>query len=143
MVHEGHPVKRPTMQDSINYGKYLTSAAACIDCHTPVTGKGELVMDKAFSGNREFPLEGGGSIFSTNITFDKNTGIGNWDKNRFIHVFKSYDLSSYVPAKIEKGDINTLMPWTMFAKMDTVDLVAIYQYLKSLPAIESTVAKSK
>lgn len=48
-----------------------------------------------------------------------------------------------MPANIEKGAANTIMPWTMYAKMDTVDLVAIYNFLKSLPPIENKVVKSK
>jgi len=36
-----------------------------------------------------------------------------------------------------------LMPWTMYAKMDTADLASIYNYLKSLPPIENNVVKSK
>jgi hypothetical protein len=143
MAAEGHPSKKPAMQDSLGYGKYIITAAACIDCHTPVTDKGDLIMEKAFSGGREFPLPGGGTAVSTNITFDKKTGIGEWDKDKFIHVFKSYDLTTYVPVKVEKGDLNTVMPWTMYAKMDSVDLAAIYYYLRSLQAIESTVVKSK
>jgi len=58
-------------------------------------------------------------------------------------MFKKYDLATRVPPKVEKGDFNTPMPWTMYAKMDTADLVAIYYYLKSLPPIKNKVAKSK
>lgn len=141
MAKEGHPTKRPPIQDSLKYGKYVTTAAACMECHTPVTDKGELIMEKAFSGGREFPMEGGFNSVATNITFDKATGIGKWDKDKFVHVFKSHDLIVYVPEKIEKEDFNTIMPWTMYAKMDTVDLVAIYNYLKSLPPIENAVVK--
>jgi len=143
MAKEGHPSKRPSMQDSLNYGRYITTAAGCIDCHTPITDKGDLVMEKAFSGGSEFPMEGGGTSVSSNITFDKKTGIGEMDREMFISIFKSYDLTTYVPANIEKGAANTIMPWTMYAKMDTVDLVAIYNYLKSLPPIENKVVKSK
>ena len=142
MAKEGHPSKRPSRQDSLKYGKYITTAAACLDCHTPVD-KGNLIMAKAYAGGREFPMEGGETIVSTNITFDKKTGIGEWDKDKFIHVFKSYDIITYVPANVEKGDVNTLMPWTMYAKMDTADLASIYYYLKSLPPIENNVLKSK
>jgi cytochrome c553 len=143
MAKEGHPSKMPSQQDSLKYGKYITTAAACLDCHTPVDDKGNLIMVKGYSGGREFPMERGGTIVSTNITFDKKTGIGEWDKDKFIHVFKSYDIITYVPANVEKGDINTLMPWTMYAKMDTADLASIYNYLKSLPPIENNVIKSK
>jgi Cytochrome c len=139
MAKEGHPSKRPFMQDSLSYGNYITTAAGCIECHTPVTDKGELIMEKAFSGGREFPMAGGGKTVSKNITFDKKTGIGILDREMFIRLFKSYDLTTYVPAKVEKGATNTVMPWTMYAKMDTADLVAIYNYLKSLPPIENKV----
>jgi hypothetical protein len=142
MAKEGHPSKRPPLQDSLKYGKYITTAAGCLDCHTPFDN-GKLIMEKAYAGGREFPLEGVGTIVSTNITFDKKTGIGEWDKDKFIYVFKSYDLTTYVPTKVEKGDLNTLMPWTMYAKMDTADLAVIYYYLKSLPPIENNVLKSK
>jgi len=124
MAKEGHPSKRPSQQDSLNYGKYITTAAACLDCHTPVDDKGNLIMGKGYSGGREFP-------------------IGEWDKDKFIHVFKSYDIITNVPANVEKGDINTLMPWTMYAEMDTADLASIFNYLKSLPPIENNVLKSK
>ncbi len=139
MAKEGQPTKRPPVQDSLNYGKYITTAAACLVCHTPTTDKGELIMGKAFSGGREFPMEGGFTSLSTNITFDKKTGIGEMDQEMFIDMFKSYDLTSYEPVMVKKGDPNTVMPWTMYAKMDTVDLAAIYNYLKSLPPIENTI----
>jgi hypothetical protein len=142
MAKEGRPSKRPAQQDSLQYGKYITTAAGCLDCHTPVD-KGNLIMEKAYAGGRVFPLEGVGNIVSSNITFDKKTGIGEWDKDKFIFVFKSYDLSTYVPTKVEKGDLNTLMPWTMYAKMESSDLAAIYNYLKSIPPIENNVVKSK
>jgi hypothetical protein len=142
MAKEGHPSKRSSLQDSLKYGRYITTTAGCLDCHTPVD-KGNLIMEKAYAGGREFPMEGVGTIVSMNITFDKKTGIGEWDKDMFIDVFKNYDLTTYVPPKVEKGAFNTPMPWTMYAKMDTADLAAIYYYLKSLPPIENNVVKSK
>ena len=100
-------------------------------------------MGKEYSGGREFPMEGGGTSVSMNITFDKKTGIGEWDKAMFLIMFKKYDLTTYMPPKVEKGDFNTPMPWTMYAKMYTADLAAIYYYLKSLTPIKNKVAKSK
>ena len=143
MAKKGHPSKRPSLQDSLKYGKYITTASGCIECHTPVTDKGDLIMEKAYAGGREFPVEGGGTSVSMNITFDKKTGIGEWDRDMFIKIFKKYDLTTRVPPKVEKGDFNTPMPWIMYAKMDTTDLIAIYYYLKSLLQIKNKVAKSK
>jgi hypothetical protein len=143
MPTEGQPTVRPPMKDSLAYGKYITTAAACFDCHTPVTEKGAPVLSKGFSGGREFPMPDGGICTSTNITFDNETGIGDWDMDKFIHAFKSYDLASYVPKAMEEGDENTVMPWTMYANMDTADLAAIYYYLKSLPPVPSAPAAKK
>lgn len=137
MPKEGHSRKRPSNKESLNYGEYIVRAAGCIDCHTPADDKGELIMAKAFEGGREFPMEESESLASSNITFDKETGIGNWSKKKFIKKFKHYDLSYYKPKNLKTGDNNTVMPWTMYAKMDTTDLEAIYNYLKSLQPIEN------
>jgi mono/diheme cytochrome c family protein len=139
LAKEGHPTKRPPVGDALAYGKYITQAASCLDCHTPFE-KGKLVLEKSYSGGRAFPLKGVGTIVSTNITFDKNTGIGEWDKETFIAAFKGFDKE---PATVEKGAANTIMPWVMYAKMDPVDLGAIYDYLKSLPPVENKGAKPK
>jgi hypothetical protein len=85
-------------------------------------------------------MKGIGTLVSPNITFDKNTGIGEWDKETFVGTFKSFDGEA---PKVEKGAANTIMPWTMYAKMDTVDLVAMFYYLKSLSPIENKSAKPK
>ena len=131
---EGHPTKRPSPKDSLEYGKYLTIAASCLDCHTPFV-KGSLVMEKAFSGGREFPTKDGRIAVSANITFDPNSGIGKWDKETFIGTFKYFDIPNNETAQVGPDKINSPMPWTMYSKMDTLDLVAIYTYLKSLRPI--------
>ena len=98
-------------------------------------------MEKAYAGGKEFPMDFFGfvKISSPNITFDNETGIGEMDKDMFINTFKYYNLKNYVPPTVEKGGINTPMPWTMYAEMDSVDLAAIYDYLKSLPPIKNFV----
>ena len=143
MAEEGHPSKRPSPQDSLAYGRYIATAAACLDCHTPIDGKGNIILEKAYTGGREFPTEGGGTSVSINLTPDIKTGIGEWEKEMFIMKFKKYDLTRYKPPDVGKGDFNTPMPWTMYAGMDSTDLIAIYCYLKSLPAVRNKVAKSK
>ncbi len=60
----------------------------------------------------------------------------------FIFRFRSYDLSTFVPHVLIKGQMQTIMPWTMYAGMDTTDLAAVYKYIHTLPPIQSRVAKS-
>jgi len=137
MAKEGRPGTRPPSEDTLAYGQYITTAAACIDCHTPVNAKGAPLPGMAFAGGRKFPMPTGEPSVSTNITFDPETGLGEWDVDKFIHSFRSYDPALYIPKTMEEGDVNTVMPWTMHAGMDTTDLAAIYHYLKSLPPIVS------
>jgi mono/diheme cytochrome c family protein len=130
------PQPRPQRTDEIAYGKYMATFAACMECHTPVE-KGQIVAEQAFSGGREFLMPGGVIMRTPNIT-PHSTGLGQWTEEMFIAKFKNYENNAYT---LSQGDMNTIMPWSMYAGMDTVDLKAIYAYLKTVPAIEKTVVK--
>lgn len=130
--------QKPSPEDPVKYGQYLVNAAACMDCHSPVN-KGQVIQQKAFSGGREFELPGG-TLRSANITPDEATGIGAWTDSVFVARFKAYQDSEEMHAVASTG-FNTLMPWTMYAGMDTTDLKAIYAYLSSLPPIQNEVVK--
>lgn len=130
--------QKPPKENKVAYGKYLVTVAACKDCHSPVN-KGQVITEKAFSGGRAFELPGG-TLQSANITPDTESGIGDWTAEMFVARFKAYQQpGNLVPVK--PGDYNTLMPWSMYAGMDTADLKAIYAYLKTLPAIHNPVTK--
>jgi mono/diheme cytochrome c family protein len=62
--------------DMVARGEYLTRAADCVACHTAPGGK-------PFAGGMAFPLPFG-SLYSTNITPDKDTGIGAWSDEDFV-----------------------------------------------------------
>jgi mono/diheme cytochrome c family protein len=129
--------KKPKKEVSVLYGKYLVNSAGCVECHTPFDGMA-LEMDKAFSGGRVFPLPNG-SVTTPNLT-PHATGIGKWSQDDFIARFKSYDMAKgYQPPLVQPGEFNTIMPWTMYAGMDEIDLAAIYSYLQSLEPIENKV----
>src|SRR5580693_8949048 len=57
-------------------GEYLTRAADCAACHDAPNGK-------PFAGGLPFKLPFG-TIYSTNITADRETGIGNWSDDDFV-----------------------------------------------------------
>lgn len=137
---KGTPQKRPDKNDLVAYGAYMVNASGCIECHTQVE-KGQIIKELAFSGGREFPLLGGGTIRSSNITPDKETGLGSWTEDMFVQRFKMYADSTYVPEVVPSGEFNTWMPWTMYAGMERDDLAAIFAYLKSLPATKNLVVK--
>jgi hypothetical protein len=131
----------PSPDDSVAYGKYVFTAAACHDCHTPFE-KGKYDETKFMSGGREFPVING-TVTSANLTPDKETGIGFWSKEAFINQFKQYRDSATAHRKLQSNDMQTIMPWTAYAGMTDKDLAAIYTYLKTVPAISNKVVKFK
>lgn len=132
--------KKPNEKDVVNYGAYLFNAASCAECHTK-NEKGSKIEGMELAGGFEFPMVTGGIVRSSNITPDKSTGIGNWTEEMFVDRFKSYVDKNYVSNKIEKGNFNTVMPWTMYGDMKNEDLKAIFAYLKTVKPIKNTVVK--
>ncbi len=135
--------QKPPMTDKLAYGKYLTNASSCIECHTPAQ-RGQINEELAFSGGRVFPMPGG-SIASANITPDKETGIGNWDEEYFIQRFKFYDKSenpNFNDGLNDEG-FNSMMPWQKYAGMTREDLAAIFAYLKTVKPISNKVVTGK
>ena len=135
---KAEPREMPDKSDLVAYGEYVITSAACIDCHTPME-RGQYIMEKAYTGGREFIMPNG-IVRTSNLTPDPETGIGAWTEETFINRFKLYADSVYVPNDVGEG-FNTMMPWTMYAKMDEYDLKAIYAYLHSLEPVKNTVVK--
>jgi mono/diheme cytochrome c family protein len=101
-------------------GEYLARAGDCIACHTVPSGK-------LFGGGRpmETPF---GTLYTPNISSDKETGIGKWTPDEFyrmMHTGKSRDGSLLYPA----------MPFASYTKVTRADSDAIYAYLQSVPPI--------
>ncbi|MBC3950192.1 c-type cytochrome [Pseudomonas folii] len=97
----------------ISKGAYLARAGDCVACHTAHDGK-------TFAGGRgiESPI---GTIYATNITPDKDTGIGSWtygDFERAVRRGVGHDGSALYPA----------MPFPSYAKVSDEDTQALYAY---------------
>src|SRR5580692_469665 len=76
--HEADPTGVPqnlANADQVKRGEYLVRAADCLVCHTAPGGAD-------FAGGLAFPLPFG-TLYSTNITPDKDTGIGNYSDQDF------------------------------------------------------------
>lgn len=108
--------------DLIDKGKYLTTAAGCVSCHTNRGGE-------AFAGNRAIPTPFG-TIYSPNITPDKDTGIGTYSDDQFYRVLHEGIAGN--------GDyLYPAMPFTSFTKVKRDDALAIKAYLFSLKPVHS------
>ncbi len=140
MPQPAKPVPLPPASDAVAYGGYLANAAGCTECHTK-REQGKAV-GQPYAGGFEFAMPGGVAR-SPNITPHPVTGIGAWTKQIFVDRFKAYAPGSFKPVPVDaaKGDMQTVMPWTMYASMTEADLGAIFDYLKTLPAVENNVER--
>jgi alcohol dehydrogenase (quinone), cytochrome c subunit len=102
-------------------GEYLARAGDCVSCHSVPGGK-------AFAGGLKMgsPL---GNIYSTNITPDPETGIGNYsvaDFDRAVRQGIAKDGHRLYPA----------MPYPSYAKLTDADVAALYDFfMKQVPAV--------
>jgi mono/diheme cytochrome c family protein len=110
----------------VERGRYLTAAGNCISCHTDFENEGP-----PFGGGRELETPFG-VIISPNITFDAETGIGNWSRDDFwraLHEGVRRDGAPLYPA----------MPYVYFTRMPREDVDAIYDYLSTVPPVTSDI----
>jgi mono/diheme cytochrome c family protein len=99
----------------IKRGEYLARASDCIACHSSA-GKPEFAGGLAIDS-------GHGIIYSTNITPDKQHGIGNYTLQQFddaIRKGKRADGTNLYPA----------MPYPSYAKTSAEDVKALYAYFQ-------------
>lgn len=121
----------PSPADKVAYGEYLVTAGSCRSCHTQQDDQGGFIGPE-FAGGMEFPLADGSIVRAANIT-SHTTGIGSWTAQQFVGRFKAFADSNYVAPRVAPGDFQTVMPWNSYAKMTEDDLLAVYEYLKSIP----------
>jgi mono/diheme cytochrome c family protein len=131
---------RPSPQDKVAYGKYMTQAALCSDCHTPIDQRGTPLPGMDFAGGMEF-YETGYRVRSANITPDANTGIGSWTEQQFIDKFKGFQNANNATLSEKERTQNTVMPITAYAGMTTEDLGAIYAYIRTVKPVTNRVER--
>lgn len=129
---------RPSPDDKLAYGKYMTRSALCSDCHTPIDDRGTPLPGMDFAGGMEF-LETGFRVRAANITPDANTGIGSWTEQQFIDKFKGFEASATATLSESERAQNTPMPITAYAGMTREDLSSIYAYLRTLKPVTNRV----
>lgn len=99
----------------IKRGEYVAKLGDCIACHTADKG---AVM----AGGRRLATPFG-TIYSTNITPDAQTGIGNYS-------FDQFDRAMRKGVNAKGENLYPAMPYPSYAKMSEDDMRALYAYLK-------------
>jgi mono/diheme cytochrome c family protein len=109
-----------TTYTTIERGRYLVNAGDCASCHTDQGGK-------PYAGGLAVPTPFG-VIYSTNITPDPTTGIGNWSEHDFykaMHNGIGRDGKHLYPA----------FPYPWFTKVSRDDVGAIKAFLDTLSPV--------
>lgn len=129
-------VPEPDRNDSVAYGKYLSTIAGCKQCHTPVDDNKQLLEDRLFAGGQVFKDDKTANVVSANIT-PHATGLNRFTREQFIARFKAFESPESL-AKVTPQE-QTVMPWWVYGGMAAEDLGAIYDFLKTVPAIDHAV----
>jgi mono/diheme cytochrome c family protein len=131
------PVPEPNRSDPVAYGKYLTTVAGCLGCHTTEDARRRPIPGMEFAGGNEYPGPWGTNR-SANITPEEHTWMGKATKEEFVARFKAFaplvDSSPVAP----QGQ-NTVMGWLAYSGMTEDDLGAIYDYLKTVKPVRHEV----
>lgn len=111
----------------IKRGEYLARASDCTACHTATNGP---LFGGGFAVGTPF-----GQIWGTNISADKQYGIGDWSDDQFVAAVRD---------GIGKNgeQLYPAMPYDSFTKMKREDVLAIKAYLLSLPAVHQASPKT-
>lgn len=99
---------------AMSAGEYVAKAGDCTACHTAPGGK-------EMAGGMKFPTPVG-DIYATNITPDKQQGIGSYS-------FAEFDRAMRQGVAKDGHRLYPAMPYTSYAKMSEQDMRALYDYL--------------
>ena len=144
---------------SVERGKYIVTAGACNDCHTPwtmgpqgpapdmsrmlsghpagmpINAPAKVEMPWMWAGDMTMTAFSGpwGVSFAANLTPDSATGIGAWTQDMFLSTIKN-------GKHVGTGrPILPPMPWESFKNFSDNDLASIYLYLMTIPKISNKV----
>ncbi|WP_454675511.1 c-type cytochrome [Achromobacter pestifer] len=113
---------------AIERGRLVAAAGDCVACHTAPGGKtnaGGFALDTPF-----------GTIYSTNITPDNETGIGRWS-------YPAFERAMRQGVHQDGRQLYPAFPYTAYAKLTDADMQALYGYLMSQPAVRAEPPKTQ
>jgi mono/diheme cytochrome c family protein len=123
----------------VERGRYLVEGIlGCGNCHTPKSPAGEPIASRNLSGGTVTfslpPFAGAAS----NITPDRDTGIGRWSDDDIKHAIVEGKRPNH--GRLANTELGVVMPTPFFKALTPSDLDAVVAYLRSVPAIRNEVA---
>lgn len=109
---------------AINHGAELAAIGNCSDCHTAPSGR-------SYAGGRAIPTPFG-TIYSSNLTPDRENGIGAWSEDAFRRAMHD-------GVDREGRQLYPAFPYDHFTKATDDDIRALYAFLMSKPAVKNTI----
>lgn len=108
-------------KDLVSKGQYIFALAGGCACHTKP-------KDEPHAGARPFPIPFG-TVYSTNITQDKETGLGEWTDQQL--------RDALVKGMRRDGSIMLpVMPYEAYSGMAQEDVTALIAYLRTLKPVK-------
>src|SRR5207253_2520650 len=118
-----------TGDSSAARGEYVVrSVAVCGSCHS---GE-EKNPDGPLSGGREFRDWRIGIARASNLTPDRETGLGNWSEAEIVRALRNGQ-------RKDGRLLAPVMPYEWFHEMSDADALAVARYLLSLPPVRNEV----
>jgi mono/diheme cytochrome c family protein len=120
-------------------GRYLVEGIlGCGNCHTPKSPDGQPIASRNLSGGAVTfslpPFAGAAS----NITPDRDTGIGRWSDEDIKRAIVEGKRPNH--GRLANTELGVVMPTPFFKALTPSDLEAVVAYLRSVPAIRNEVA---
>jgi mono/diheme cytochrome c family protein len=112
----------------VKRGRYLAAIGNCNDCHTVRGGK-------SFTGGLPVPTPFG-TIFSSNITPDGETGIGRWSEAAFRRAMRS-------GVNRDGQHLYPTFPYDHFTNVTDADDQALYAYLMTRPPVRAPASENE
>jgi mono/diheme cytochrome c family protein len=112
-----------SVSSGVENGQYLADAGNCASCHTREGGEsytGGLAFETPF-----------GTIYSTNISSDSDTGIGEWTLDEFATALREGE-------RPNGEHLYPVFPYVSFSKLSDEDIAALFDFFQTVPSVSYT-----
>ncbi|MFM9007865.1 MAG: cytochrome c, partial [Bacteroidota bacterium] len=132
-----NPIAPPDTNNKIELGRYLAHNLDCYSCHSGDFKKVDILHPEnsfRYFGGGNSPLnQAGESVITSNITPDKETGIGLWSEEKFVRALKY---------GIVDGQNALRYPMVPYVQLSDYEAGAIYAYLMTIPPIQNSIPRN-